>query len=345
LKRKSFIIMTVLLLFWSLSLVSAQTVQYKYDALNRLVEADLVTNGRTSYVYDAAGNLLKVKKSSDHTFLTFMEELSSTGISEGWKPYATEGVSVEYRLLSEEIEQLNGEQKNEVEKESEMEESKLDNEIEIGDDSGLDGNAELKDEIKIEDKSEVMSDLKVHNLLEKDEEQKSNEEFETDNQDASDKKHITNEEIEAVEQIEGIEETNPIPHLETDKKVERLFNEVQQISTVSVQPGGANVYRDFRVEGQQTYTIKGWVKAEELHQAVVQVIINYYDKNDMLISHKNIINIFEPSDWIQIESTVTPPIDAINSRIHLQILSPSSFGSGIAKFSGISLGKDSMNEK
>lgn len=339
-KRKNFAIIAVVLLFWNLPSVFAQKIQYTYDGLNRLVEADLVTNERTSYSYDAAGNLLKVKKLSEHTFLTFMEELSSTGISEGWKPYATEGVSVEYRLLSEEIEQLYGEKKDEVEKESEIEESKLDNEIEIEDDSGLDGNAELKDEIKIEDKSEVMSDLKVQNLLEEDEE------FETDNQNDSDKKHLTNEEIEAVEQIEGIEETNPNPQQGTDKKVERLFNEVQQISTLSVQPGGANVYRDFQVEGQQTYTFKGWVKAEALNKAVVQVIINYYDKNDMLISHNNIKNIFEPTDWMWIESTVTPPINAVNSRIHLQILSPSSLGSGIAKFSEISFGEEeSMNEK
>lgn len=132
-------------------------------------------------------------------------------------------------------------------------------------------------------------------------------------------------------EIQDIKEFDIFPNPE--KGIISALNIIQQISAEMGQPGGANVYRDFSVIESKPYVIKGSVKAEELQHTAVQVITNYYDENNEFIGHKNIINILQDSDWVSVDSVVTPPSGAVTARVHLQILSPKVQGTGVASFS------------
>ncbi|MFO1445451.1 hypothetical protein KDN24_20095 [Bacillus sp. Bva_UNVM-123] len=324
-KRKKYLVMTVMLIFCSITPVSAQKIHYKYDELNRLVEADVVTKKRLNYVYDIGGNLLEVNTSSAQTVLSSMDELSSLEVSNNWNPYATNGVTSEYRLLLEKVNQFNENQGTVEDNNLEMVENiEVENELENEGKLEEDVKDELQEELKSGEESEIIDNEKVEEKI------GSGEQIE--------------EVIESGEQVEEESENRTSPHDIKDNNAGKL-NEVQQISAISVQPGGANIYRDFHLKDHNTYTIKGWVKAEELERAAIQVVINYYDINNMLISHENIKNILEPTDWIWIDSSVTPPIDSTYARVHLQILFPNSSGLGTAKFSGITLEKDSIYRK
>jgi len=72
--------------------------QYEYDELNRLTAVDS-ENGRTTYTYDAGGNLL----SAAHSPMDASSFHVTTDVAPGWIPYATSGVEAEFTVVTEAV--------------------------------------------------------------------------------------------------------------------------------------------------------------------------------------------------------------------------------------------------
>ncbi|WP_442417845.1 RHS repeat domain-containing protein [Paenibacillus zeirhizosphaerae] len=72
--------------------------QYEYDDLNRLTAVES-EKGRTTYTYDAGGNLL----SAVHTPTENASFRATTNIASGWTSYATSGVDAEFALVTEAV--------------------------------------------------------------------------------------------------------------------------------------------------------------------------------------------------------------------------------------------------
>lgn len=109
---------------------------------------------------------------------------------------------------------------------------------------------------------------------------------------------------------------------------------VQHIAA-SGQTGGANVYRDIAVDGQQAYAIDGHVKADQLANAAAQVIVNYYNAQNQLIGYENAVNVLEASGWTSFNKELAVPVDAAKARVHLQLLILETNGSGNAGYAAI----------
>lgn len=94
----------------------------------------------------------------------------------------------------------------------------------------------------------------------------------------------------------------------------------QLITLDAKRNGGANIYRDIPVQGGTGYTYEGWVKTDEMKDAVVQVIVNYYDSNKRLIRYDNLLNLRQNTSWTTYNAHLTAPSDAVKARVHLQIV-------------------------
>ncbi|CAM4339565.1 YD repeat-containing protein [Paenibacillus endophyticus] len=87
------IVSVVLLLCIAVSW-KVSALEYLYDDLNRLISAKEESGQTTHYEYDATGNLLSVAKTDGGATV-----VSSTyGVSDGWLPYFTSGVTADYQL-------------------------------------------------------------------------------------------------------------------------------------------------------------------------------------------------------------------------------------------------------
>ncbi|MDN4620972.1 RHS repeat protein [Paenibacillus sp. PsM32] len=106
----------------------------------------------------------------------------------------------------------------------------------------------------------------------------------------------------------------------------------QWIDVSSKRTGGANIYRDIPVKAGQTYSYNGWVQSNNVKDAVVQVIINYYDKNNKLVHYNNILNLKQNSDWHTYGANLKAPAKAVKARVHLQIVLLKSKGTAQAGF-------------
>ncbi|WP_411343873.1 RHS repeat domain-containing protein [Paenibacillus sp. WLX1005] len=94
----------------------------------------------------------------------------------------------------------------------------------------------------------------------------------------------------------------------------------QLITLDAKRSGGANIYRDIPVQGSTSYTYEGWVKTDEMKDAVVQVIVNYYDGNKRLIRYDNLLNLRQNTGWTSYNAKLTAPSGAVKARVHLQIV-------------------------
>ncbi len=94
----------------------------------------------------------------------------------------------------------------------------------------------------------------------------------------------------------------------------------QWLTLDAKQTGGANIYRDIPVQRGTLYTYEGWVKTEEMKDAVVQVIVNYYDKNNRLLRYDNLLNLKQNTDWKSYNASLVAPTGAVKARVHLQIV-------------------------
>ncbi len=94
----------------------------------------------------------------------------------------------------------------------------------------------------------------------------------------------------------------------------------QWITLDAKRTGGANIYRDIPVQGGTLYTYEGWVKSDEMKDAVVQVIVNYYDNNKRLIRYDNLLNLKQNTDWKSYNARLVAPAGAVKARVHLQIV-------------------------
>jgi YD repeat-containing protein len=91
------------ILFSGLVTISASAVQYDYDDLNRLTAAVEDNGATTQYQYDAGGNLLSVTTAptaaDPESARSIPDGLAGDSVMEGWTPYFTGGVSVQYSVI------------------------------------------------------------------------------------------------------------------------------------------------------------------------------------------------------------------------------------------------------
>ncbi|CAM3443733.1 MULTISPECIES: hypothetical protein [Saccharibacillus] len=85
-------------------------------------------------------------------------------------------------------------------------------------------------------------------------------------------------------------------------------------------PGGANIYRDLAVQGGTAYTYQGQVKSEQMKDAVVQVVVNYYDRANRMIRYDQILGLKQDTDWQAYQEKRMAPSDAVTARVHLQVV-------------------------
>lgn len=110
---------------------------------------------------------------------------------------------------------------------------------------------------------------------------------------------------------------------------------VQRLIVESERPGAANVYRDFSVKKQQSYTISGWIAAEKVEHAAGQIVVNYYDEKNHFIGHENVVNVLQSSEWKPFTSTLSIPNGTVKARVHLQGLILQADGSGNFGFAAL----------
>ena len=87
------------ILFSGIVTISASAVQYDYDDLNRLTAAVEDNGATTQYQYDAGGNLLSVTTAPIAADPESAHGLAGNSVMEGWTPYFTGGVSVQYSVI------------------------------------------------------------------------------------------------------------------------------------------------------------------------------------------------------------------------------------------------------
>lgn len=345
------IVLYTCIIFLEPSQAYAEIIQYRYDALDRLIETDIKDEGKTQYKYDHGGNLLSITPSNKQLAnYSFIGEASSN-VAEGWIPYSTKGVTVQYSLLKETKDNF-WIDKKEISKELQSEKAlqskeELENNPEtqkqetlIGQNSQLEAaNKEKIETVNTQFLKEILHD--EHNPNENAVfEKEAPEEHQIDEEPDMEKeihKELEIEEplIEEPKQKQEVDETDQ-EKKESVQDDKSGFYLVQQLSAYTDRPGGANVYRDIEIKTDQDYFISGWSRADVLKNAVVQVVVNYYDKNDQFIGHQNILNMLQPSSWKWFDSKVVAPPNAVKARIHLQLLILEANGSGTASFAEIS---------
>ncbi|WP_161795169.1 RHS repeat domain-containing protein [Aneurinibacillus migulanus] len=119
---------------------------------------------------------------------------------------------------------------------------------------------------------------------------------------------------------------------------------VQRLSVEAAQPGAANVYQDFSVQEQQSYTISGQTSAEKVRNTAGQVVVNYYDEKNRFIGHENIVNVLDSSEWKSFRNELSIPAGAAKARVHLQVLISQAEGSGNFGFAGVTVKPSSPME-
>ncbi|WP_082096620.1 RHS repeat domain-containing protein [Paenibacillus wulumuqiensis] len=107
---------------------------------------------------------------------------------------------------------------------------------------------------------------------------------------------------------------------------------VQWIEVNAKRTGGANIYRDIPVDAGSSYSYEGWVKSDEMKDSVVQVIVNYYDNRNRLVSYDNILNLKQNSIWHNYQASLRTPSRAVKARVHLQVVLLKSNGHAKAGF-------------
>ncbi|GGF88195.1 hypothetical protein GCM10010912_36830 [Paenibacillus albidus] len=111
---------------------------------------------------------------------------------------------------------------------------------------------------------------------------------------------------------------------------------VQQLIANSSVAGGANIYKDFEIKSQVSYTLSGLIQTEQLQHSVAQVIVNYYNAKDRLIGYENVVNVRTNSDWMDFGKELLTPVEAVKARVHLQMLILEADGSGTANYAAVS---------
>ncbi|WP_322925307.1 hypothetical protein [Paenibacillus campi] len=84
--------------------------------------------------------------------------------------------------------------------------------------------------------------------------------------------------------------------------------------------GGASIYRDIPVQSNTSYTYHGWVTSDLLQDAVVQVVINYYDRQQHLLRYDHVLNVQQNERWTPYTATLSTPAGAVKARVHLQVV-------------------------
>ena len=146
------------------------------------------------------------------------------------------------------------------------------------------------------------------------------------------------EEAAPAEEAPAVEEAAPAkeaPVVEEDTPAvsdTQLEVVVQRLSLNADRTGGANIYRDMPVQEGISYTYRGQLKSDQMRDAVVQVVVNYYDIQQRLIRHDNVINVKQDSDWKTYNTNLIAPSGAVTARVHLQIVLLQANGQATAEF-------------
>nr|WP_281175766.1 hypothetical protein [Saccharibacillus sacchari] len=277
---------------------SIYAAEYRYDDLNRVTSAE--KEGKTTnYVYDSAGNLLSATSSENANTSSAQTSLvQSEDIIEGWTAYQTTGMSARYETTTIDVKEgtLPAEETPAVEEAAPAEETPA-----------------VEEEVPAEETPAVEEEVPAEETP-------------------------AVEEAAPAEEAPAVEEAAPAkeaPVVEEDTPAvsdTQLEVVVQRLSLNADRTGGANIYRDMPVQEGISYTYRGQLKSDQMRDAVVQVVVNYYDIQQRLIRHDNVINVKQDSDWKTYNTNLIAPSGAVTARVHLQIVLLQANGQATAEF-------------
>ncbi|WP_169833759.1 hypothetical protein [Saccharibacillus sacchari] len=253
----------------------------------------------TNYVYDSAGNLLSATSSENANTSSAQTSLvQSEDIIEGWTAYQTTGMSARYETTTIDVKEgtLPAEETPAVEEAAPAEETPA-----------------VEEEVPAEETPAVEEEVPAEETP-------------------------AVEEAAPAEEAPAVEEAAPAkeaPVVEEDTPAvsdTQLEVVVQRLSLNADRTGGANIYRDMPVQEGISYTYRGQLKSDQMRDAVVQVVVNYYDIQQRLIRHDNVINVKQDSDWKTYNTNLIAPSGAVTARVHLQIVLLQANGQATAEF-------------
>lgn len=134
-------------------------------------------------------------------------------------------------------------------------------------------------------------------------------------------------------QAKGTFDIVPLSKLENkkdepeDKTEDRPIQKLQLES--SPNQNGISIFRDLQVKAEQEQTLTAKVKTENLEHAKTQIVVNFYDETNKLLSFKTLYDSGKATDWERVEAAYTSPRDAVKARIHLQIIANEDEGQGV----------------
>lgn len=325
--RKSTAVITALSMLTVGSSVYA--AEYHYDGLNRITSVEKAGK-TTAYIYDQGGNLLSVTSDSSKEAASSLRQTSS--VLSGWTPYKTSGMQPYYELsiaqiqhelpVTQESESEEGQvnenvpETNKVPKSEETsasEEESAAEEEAIAEQNPVIGSDESAKEQATTDKPEANVSIESPGNSEASEDRQPTEGPSVINKEESDKANEDSSQQELPETVSNAE--------------------VQLMTLDAEQAGGANVYRDIPVKGGAVYVYHGWVKSSSMKNAALQVVVNYYDAQNRMITYDNLTNQKLDTDWAAYKGNATTPTEAITARIHLQIVLLKADGHAEAGFS------------
>jgi len=301
---------------------SIYAAEYRYDDLNRVTSAE--KEGKTTnYVYDSAGNLLSATSSENANTSSAQTSLvQSEDIIEGWTAYQTTGMSARYETTTIDVKEgtLPAEETPAVEEAAPAEET-----------PAVEEAAPAEETPAVEEAAPAEETPAVEEEVPAEETPAVEEEVPAEETPAV-------EEAAPAEEAPAVEEAAPAkeaPVVEEDTPAvsdTQLEVVVQRLSLNADRTGGANIYRDMPVQEGISYTYRGQLKSDQMRDAVVQVVVNYYDIQQRLIRHDNVINVKQDSDWKTYNTNLIAPSGAVTARVHLQIVLLQANGQATAEF-------------
>ncbi|ARF66942.1 hypothetical protein B7C51_02660 [Paenibacillus larvae subsp. pulvifaciens] len=92
---------------------------------------------------------------------------------------------------------------------------------------------------------------------------------------------------------------------------------------------GISIFRDLQVKEEQEQSLSANVKTENMEHAKAQIVVNFYDETNKLLSFKTLYDTGKANDWERVEADYTSPRKAVKARIHLQIIADGDDGKGV----------------
>ncbi|WP_028592989.1 carbohydrate binding domain-containing protein [Paenibacillus assamensis] len=91
---------------------------------------------------------------------------------------------------------------------------------------------------------------------------------------------------------------------------------------------GMNVWQDFSVTGNTTYTLSGKMRMANVQNTKLEYLIYYYDKDNNQFGGEMVLGYDSTTDWVTFSKQFVTPANATRARIHAHLSSTVAGGKG-----------------